>query len=387
MKKNGCSGKHSGSTGNNAGGNPVFFKIRHPQGCYFLSFPHMYRRYETTDAWGDSMNERDLQVLEQYPFTVNASWRTRGAFLLDTSVGRRLIREFSGSTYKLQKEQELLLHLRDCGYLVDRMEPDSEGRLATVYREYDHYVVKESLDGRECDTRSESEIVKAASLLAGMHKDMRGFCETTEEDCRRLAASDVTKELARHNQELRKIYAFIRKKNKKNEFESAYLSCCQSVLREAQEVERCLAASSYQELRRQALAEGHYCHGEYIHHNILVENGRMAVINFEKFALDVQVNDLYLFLRKILEKQNYDYRLGSRILKSYEQVRPLCAQERAYLSLRMQYPEKFWKLANYYYNTNKAWVPGKHMEKLEKFLSQREKRVSFSREILYNNPE
>ncbi len=28
------------------------------------------------------MNERDLQVLEQYPFTVNGSWRTRGAFLL-----------------------------------------------------------------------------------------------------------------------------------------------------------------------------------------------------------------------------------------------------------------------------------------------------------------
>ena len=112
----------------------------------------------------------------------------------------------------------------------------------------------------------------------------------------------------------------------------------------------------------------------------------MAVINFEKFALDVQVNDLYLFLRKILEKQDYDLRLGSRILKAYEQVRPLCREEKEYLSLRMQYPEKFWKLANYYYNTNKAWIPGKHMEKLEKFLAQREKRVSFSRKILYNNP-
>ena len=90
------------------------------------------------------MNERDLQVLEQYPFTVNANWRTRGAFLLDTSAGRLLIREFSGSTYKLQKEQELLLHLKECGYLVDRMEPDNESRLATVYREYSQFVVKES---------------------------------------------------------------------------------------------------------------------------------------------------------------------------------------------------------------------------------------------------
>ena len=49
------------------------------------------------------MNERDLQVLEQYPFTVNASWRTRGGFLLETSMGRLLIREFSGSTYRTKR--------------------------------------------------------------------------------------------------------------------------------------------------------------------------------------------------------------------------------------------------------------------------------------------
>lgn len=331
------------------------------------------------------MNERDLQVLEQYPFDVKVSWRTRGAFLLDTSVGRLLIREFSGSTYKLDKEQELLLHLKELGYLVDRMEPDNEGRLATVYREYYKFVVKESLDGRECDTRSESEILKAASLLAGMHRDMRGFCKLGEDDRIRLAAPDAVEEIARHNRELRKIYAFIRKKNRKNEFESAYLNCFPEILKEAQEVERSLRASSYGELRRQALQEGHFCHGEYLHHNILVQNGKMAVVNFEKFALDVQVNDLYLFLRKILEKQNYDARLGSRILESYESVRPLTDAEREYLGIRMRYPEKFWKLANYYYNTNKAWIPGKHMEKLEKFLSQQEKRISFSDQILYND--
>ena len=330
------------------------------------------------------MNERDLQVLEQYPFAVNGSWRARGAFLLDTSEGRRLIREFSGSTYKLQREQELLTHLRDCGYLVDLMEPDKEGRLATVYREYYRFVVKESLDGRECDTRSESEILKAASLLAGMHTDMRGFCEVTQEDRLRLSGPDAKEEMARHNRELRKVYTFIKKKNRKNEFEAAYMACFPGILEGALDVEKRLKDSCYKKLREQAMSEGHFCHGEYIHHNILVGNGKMAVINFEKFALDVQMNDLYQFLRKIMEKQNYDHHLGTRILKAYERVRPLSGEEREYLGIRMHYPEKFWKLANYYYNTNKAWIPGKHMEKLEKFLSQKEKRVSFSREILYN---
>ena len=73
------------------------------------------------------MNERELQVLEQYPFAVEGSCRIRGAFLLDTSVGKRLIREFSGSAYRLEREQELLEYLRERGFLVDRIEPDRRG--------------------------------------------------------------------------------------------------------------------------------------------------------------------------------------------------------------------------------------------------------------------
>lgn len=331
------------------------------------------------------MNERELQVLEQYPFTVEGSSRVRGAFLLETSVGKRLIKEFSGSTYKLEREQILLSHLREQGFLVDRMEPDKEGRLVTVYREYFHYVVKEYIGGRECDTRSETEILKAISLLAGLHRAMRGVFPVTEEDRQRLEGPDVLDEMKRRNRELRKIYAFIRRKNRKNMFETACLSCFPDVISEAQETERMVEGSGYRELREQAMQEGHLCHGEYVHHNILVQEGRMAVINFEKFSLDVQINDLYLFMRKILEKQNYDSLLGRKMLEAYERVKPLSLEEREYLSCRLRYPEKLWKLANYYYRTNKAWIPGKHVEKLEKFLAQREKRVSFSMEVLYNN--
>ena len=200
-----------------------------------------------------------------------------------------------------------------------------------------------------------------------------------------MIGSDAEDELRRHNRELKKIDRFIRKKTRKNEFETAYLSCFPKILEEAEWMERMLESSAYKKLRQRALEEGHFCHGEYTHHNILVNGSRMAVINFEKCSINVQINDLYHFMRKILEKQNYDFRLGIKMLRAYEEKNPLSSEEREYLGIRMEYPEKFWKLANYYYNTNKAWIPGKHMEKLEKFLGQQEKRVSFSRELLYNN--
>ena len=54
---------------------------------------------------------------------------------------------------------------------------------------------------------------------------------------------------------------------------------------------------------------------------------------------------------RVLEKQNYDARLGRKMLKTYSEVRPLRDEELEYLGIRLLYPEKFWKLANYYYNT------------------------------------
>ena len=216
------------------------------------------------------MNERDLQVLEQYPFSVNASWRVRGAFLLDSSEGRLLIREFSGSAAKVEKEQQLLAHLKACGHRTDQIIADAEGRLVTVYREYLNYLVKESPEGRECDTRSESEILAAVSLLAALHRDMKQVPGFERKDVERLAGIDAREELARHNQELRKIYTFVRRKNRKNEFEAAYIQCFSSIREEAERAERLLKETSYEALRRQALEEGQICHGEYIHHNLLV---------------------------------------------------------------------------------------------------------------------
>lgn len=331
---------------------------------------------------GESMNERDLQVLEQYSFAVNDAKRVRGAWLLDTDAGPKLLRECSVSAGRLAREQRLLVHLREQGFSVDQLEPDSEGNLLSVYHEHFHYMVKELPEGRECDTRNESEILRAVSLLARLHLAMR--CPepaNTEEPL--FSGRGALEEMQRHNRELRKIYAFMKKKNRKNEFETICLSCFSGVLEEAERAEKQLCDCGYGKLRAQALAGGHFCHGEYTHHNILISGEKMTVVNFEKFAMNVQMDDLSFFMRKILEKQDYDLRLGRKMLEAYEYEKPLSASERAYLSVCLGYPEKFRKLVNYYYNTNKAWIPGRHVEKLEKFLSQQEKRISFSREMGY----
>ena len=87
------------------------------------------------------------------------------------------------------------------------------------------------------------------------------------------------------------------------------------------------------------------------------------IINFEKCMRDDPVRDLYLLLRKLLEKSNWSVSLGRDLLSAYEEERPLQAISRIDLYYRMAYPEKFWKIANFYYNSGKAWIPERNGEK------------------------
>ena len=98
------------------------------------------------------------------------------------------------------------------------------------------------------------------------------------------------------------------------------------------------------------------------------------MINFEKFVPDDPVRDLYLLMRKLLEKSNWSVVLGRELLSAYEELKPLSALSKIDLYYRLAYPEKFWKVANFYYNSGKAWIPGRNLEKLERVVEQEENR-------------
>ena len=66
---------------------------------------------------------------------------------------------------------------------------------------------------------------------------------------------------------------------------------------------------------------------------------------------------------------------------AYEQVRPLSAVDYIDLNYRIAYPEKFWKIVNFYYNSGKAWIPDRNREKLEKLMEQEKEKQLFLDEV------
>ena len=68
---------------------------------------------------------------------------------------------------------------------------------------------------------------------------------------------------------------------------------------------------------------------------------------------------------------------GKRTFRRLRQDQPLSAVDYLQLYYRFAYPEKFWKIVNFYYNSRKVWIPGRHMEKLERLLIQQGVKKAF----------
>lgn len=324
------------------------------------------------------MNEKSLKVLEQYDIRVTGTKRGRGSYICETNMGKKLLLDYAGSEKKLEFVNQVLTVLDSRGYaFTDKVMKNREGNLITRDREENACILKDWYEGRECDTKSIADMEGAAACLAKLHQ-MLVYLPEDREIPGIYTAEDLGEEIRRHNRELRKVHAFIKRRQQKNEFEVRFLNCFSMFYEQALEAEKRIGQSDYAVLKKESLEKGRLCHGSFHQHNIYFCGRRQIFVsNFDKCRYDVQMTDLYQFLRKMMEKQDWEERTGHQILSAYDREKPIEKREWGYLYARLFYPEKFWKLVNQYYNRGKVWIPWQSAGKLKVLTEQQEKRNAF----------
>ncbi len=326
------------------------------------------------------MNEKGTDVLQQYDLDIIRTSRVRGAVLCETRQGCRLLKEYRGTPARMEQVQQVLVDLEEnTGVAVDRVISNREGSYISIDADQTPYIVKEWNGGRECDLMTEGEVLRGIRLLAALHKGLRqvdssGF---TQEN-------SLLHEYTRHNAELRRARNFVRKVRHKSEFELLLIRTFSTFYDQAEEAETLLKEWEGKEASIGAARESvgaeqsqYLCHGEYSHHHILYDGEFAMVTDFLAMTRGIQVSDLYYFMRKAMEKQGFDCRIGRKMLEEYDRYLPLTEGDRRYLYIRFLYPEKYWKQINYYFNSNKAWIPGRSMEKIQNLMELEPERQRF----------
>ncbi len=329
------------------------------------------------------MYNREDEILEQYNLEIKNTAKGRGALICDTNKGMLLLKTFRGSKERAEFLYTILEFMHQQGFLSETILPlNEENVLAEDDVNALFYCVKSYFPGKECDVRNRDEILLAVKKLAGLHnlarcydKEIPAFLKV--EKCGLLT------EYQRHNRELNKVKNYIRNKHRKNDFEMLFMRVYANYQQQAAEVTEQLKAQMEnldEKLEKQMWG---LCHGDYNQHNIIFCQGEWVLVNFEQMSYDVQIQDLANFMRKILEKNNWNTGLGIEMITAYDGVKKLLPKELEQLYLRLAYPHKYWKIANHYYNSKKSWVSGRDIEKLEKIMAQEEQRKQFLRMLFH----
>ena len=324
------------------------------------------------------MNDRAVSLFDNYEIEVKRTWKGRGAILCESDKGLLILKEYHGPMNKIYFQDTLLKHIKESGFLlVESILKTKEDELIVYDQDRIPYIVKSYFEGKECNNREVEECRDAVRVLAKLHNcsDLSDWEELVSQPVFR-----IEKEYEKHNKELKKVRRFLREKSQKTAFEIYLMEHYDYFFDIALQVTGEMHYYIYDGKSKKQDGFPEFsivCHGDYQYHNIIQTADGMALINFEKCVRDNPVRDLYLFMRKLLEKNNWSLTLGDTLLCAYNEEKALSENDYMQLYYRFAYPEKFWKIVNFYYNSGKAWIPGRNMEKLEKLLAQEKMKQEF----------
>lgn len=326
---------------------------------------------------GRALDDKNEEVFKQYNIKIYNTYRTRGAFILETNQGIKLYRAFEGSKNRVEFENCIMEHLQEQGYEnVDLYLRNMNGEIISEDNRANRFVIKDWYEGKECNLREFKDIAAASGNLAVLHSRMN-YIELTAEQIQYNTFGNLIDLFDKHNRELKRVRSYVRDKKQKNEFEIYFLGMYDSFFEQGCNAVNILKESEYKKMLEDAYRTIQVCHGNYTYHNVIIMPGSIAVTNFDKASIGVELLDLYQLLRKVMEKNNWNIGYGTMVLEEYNKVINLSKEKIEILYVLLLYPEKFWKITNYYYNSKKSWIPQKNIHKLINLETQTKQKEEF----------
>lgn len=357
------------------------------------------------------MEDRSQEALKRYRLKIYSIYKARGAFIIESDNGLKLYKSFEGSRNRALFEHKIKEHLYQNGYPnVDLFVKTVDDDIISEDSAGCQYIMKNWFWGEECNLLDLPQVEAAASNLARLHNILTGI-DFSQEQIEHNISSDLAKTFDKRNRELKRVRAYIRDKKQKNEFELSYLNYYDDFYEQGISALNQLTSSNYNKLVDEAVSKRQVCHGNYTYHNIIMLKNKVEAItktyippgwinrqpvtiselggsteaiattNFEKAYIGLQIYDLYQFIRKVMEKNDWDISYGDRIIDAYDRIRPISRDELNILYLLLLYPEKFWKITNYYYNSKKSWISVRNTQKLKMIGEQNAKKELFLKKL------
>jgi len=313
------------------------------------------------------MQDIDVIIKEKYGLDVGAVLPYRDAYIINTPKGKKCLKSTRLSEGRILFIDSVKEHLYKNGFQsIDRYVNTLNGK-PYVNIDNQYYILSDYVEGRECDFNNSDDVSKAARLLASMHKASRGY--VSPKGCEpRDYLGKLPYYFQKRLNELKRIKKRAAKgKSKFDYLVTQYIDYFYEI---GEKVIRNLMDSNYFKLVEQSRQSGQICHHDFTHTNIICGRNSMSVINFEYCCYELKVYDMANFLRRKMRKCNWKLDEAAVILKEYGNIESISRDEFVILKLMIEFPQKFWRIVNKYYNNRRSWAEKSNLDNLNDVIRE-----------------
>lgn len=320
------------------------------------------------------MSGMDREIAENFGFEVRNIIPYKDTYMLSTSKGRKVLKKMPFSPERILFINGAKEHLVNNGLgNIDRYLCTLSGEPYFIY-DNNNYTLTDYIEGHECSFDNDDDVQKAASLLAFIHKASRGYIP--------VAGCKVQDDLGKLPNYFNKRLEDIKKHKKqakkgKSKFDHLFLEYVDYFNSLGENAVNELAKSNYSRLVGGTREEGLFCHHDYTHDNIISCDNKLSIINFDYCCFELKVYDIANFIRRKMRKCNWDIEKAEMIIDGYCSVEPISKEEFIVMKLILQFPQKFWRVVNRYYNSRRSWSERSFVSKLQEVINEVEHHKRF----------
>lgn len=276
----------------------------------------------------------------------------RKVFVLFTNKGKKILKIANCDKERINFIDKVLRYIDKKDKNVMQYCKNLEGDIITTWDDKD-YILLNMIDGREASYTNPVDITLCAGAISKMHKASYGLDSFLDEyeKIENSSKSIIDQYISDFNA-LCEFENIINKFKYKNEFDLLFLDIinkCKSDMNKAIDLLQC---SSYKELNK-SKENLVLCHNDLAHHNFIVNDTDVNIIDFDYCSIDARIIDIANFASKVMKSTFYDINILNSILDSYGQV---SHEEVEVLYALFTYPKDFVNIAKSYYLKQKSWT-------------------------------
>ena len=170
----------------------------------------------------------------------------------------------------------------------------------------------------------------------------------------------------------------ISQKAYKSEFDKIYSeNTPKEIERGLDAIEGIRSANYYKLMDKEVMSCG-FCHHDYAHHNILIDDkGKVNIIDFDYCILDSHIHDVASLLIRTMKDGNWSKKKADIIINNYLKTNNITKEELILMKSFMKFPQGFWQIGLQYYWEQQLWNQSVFIKKISKYLDDVEEREKF----------